>query len=132
VLADGWTYAQWVVGSSRMRSVDDDWPAPGSAVRHSVGVWPVVINDQTLVERRTPLEELVLLAKLGRFGAAWIKLGLRDAADGCCVEMSEVPAAGTISMIPDRVALAALTPRNRECLWRLSLLAERRNSNVVR
>ncbi len=132
MLADGWTYAQWVVGNSRTRAVDDGWPAPGAAIRHSIGVWPVVIDDQMLVKRCTPLGELVLLAKLGRFGAAWIRLGLRDASEGCCVEMSEVPAAGAMSMIPDRVALVALTPRNRECHWRLSLLAERRSSDVVR
>jgi hypothetical protein len=30
VMADGWTYLQWVVGNSRMRAVDPDWPAPGS------------------------------------------------------------------------------------------------------
>jgi hypothetical protein len=131
VLGDGWTYAQWVAGSSRVRAVDDDWPAPGAAIRHSIGVWPVVLNDQTLVEHCTPLEELVLLAKLGPFGAAWIRLGLWDTAGGCCVEMSEVPASSAISAVPDRVALVALAPRNRECLWRLSVLAERRKSDGI-
>ena len=35
VLADGWTYANWVVGSSRIRGVDPTWPAPGSRIAHS-------------------------------------------------------------------------------------------------
>jgi hypothetical protein len=30
VLRDGWTYPVWVVGASRMRDVDDGWPAPGT------------------------------------------------------------------------------------------------------
>lgn len=40
VLSDGWLYPLWVVGASRMRDVDEDWPAVGSRIHHSVGVWP--------------------------------------------------------------------------------------------
>ena len=29
-MADGWTYSQWVVGNSRMRAVDPNWPEVGS------------------------------------------------------------------------------------------------------
>lgn len=76
VLADGWTYSQWVVGNSRMRAADADWPAEGSAIRHSIGVWPAVIDDETVVERCVRHEELVLLAKLGPAGAARITLRL--------------------------------------------------------
>ncbi|MGB7360401.1 MAG: SRPBCC family protein, partial [Mycobacterium sp.] len=72
LLADGWTYSQWVVGNSRMRAVDRDWPTPGSQIHHSIGLWPLVINDTTTVEKCTPLEELVLLAKTRPFGAARI------------------------------------------------------------
>src|SRR5579875_1240477 len=70
VLADGWTYSQWVVGNSRIRAVDENWPAPGSTIHHTIGVWPLAINDETVVERCTPLEELVLLAKLTPLTAA--------------------------------------------------------------
>ncbi|RIJ58699.1 SRPBCC family protein, partial [Clavibacter lycopersici] len=27
VVSDGWLFPAWVVGASRMRSVDDAWPA---------------------------------------------------------------------------------------------------------
>ena len=57
VIADGWTYSQWVVGNSRMRAVDPNWPQPGSTLHHSIGVWPAVINDSTVVESCTPEEE---------------------------------------------------------------------------
>ena len=65
VMADGWTYSQWVVGNSRMRAVDSDWPAVGTRILHSIGVWPAVIDDETLVLSSTPQQELVLLARLG-------------------------------------------------------------------
>ena len=48
VLRDGWTYPVWVVGASRMRSVDEGWPAPGSKLHHSFGAWPLLLNDTTV------------------------------------------------------------------------------------
>jgi hypothetical protein len=44
-IADGWTYSQWVVGNSRMRAVDPKWPTPDSTIRHSIGVWPLLLDD---------------------------------------------------------------------------------------
>ena len=49
VLADGWLYPLWVVGASRMREVDDSWPAVGAQLHHSVGVWPALLDDNTEV-----------------------------------------------------------------------------------
>jgi hypothetical protein len=126
VIADGWTYSQWVVGNTRMRAVDPSWPAPGATIHHTIGIWPVVLNDETEVESSTPPEELVLLAKSRPFGAARITLRLRDTEEGCCVAMAEVPAGGPLNWVPRRLALAAAYPRNRECLTRLAALAERR------
>jgi hypothetical protein len=131
VIANGWTYSQWVVGNSRTRAVDGHWPEPGSAIRHSVGVWPLVINDQTEVESCTPGEEIVLKARVGLFGAARITLRLTDLADGCRIEMIEVPVTGPASLLPDPVALVAVYPRNRECLWRLGALAARLKPSQV-
>ena len=51
VLSDGWLYPLWVVGASRMREVDDSWPAVGSKLHHSVGVWPALLDDNTEVTR---------------------------------------------------------------------------------
>src|SRR5918995_5205511 len=99
VIADGWTYSQWVVGNTRMRAVDPAWPAPGSTIHHTIGVWPAVLNDETVVESCTPQEELVLLAKGRPFGAARISLRLFDTPCGCRVEMAEVPVGGPLNWI---------------------------------
>jgi hypothetical protein len=45
---------------------------------------------------------------------------------GCRIEMSEVPVGAPLGWVPERLALAAAAPRNRECTWRLAALAERR------
>ena len=89
VVADGWTYSQWVVGNTRMRAVDPGWPAPGSKIHHTVGVWPLVFNDETEVESSTPLEVFILLAKGRPLGGARIVLRLFDIQDGCRIEMAE-------------------------------------------
>jgi uncharacterized protein YndB with AHSA1/START domain len=127
VIADGWTYSQWVVGNSRMRAVDPNWPQTGSTISHSVGVWPLLLDDVTLVEDCQPLEQLVLLAKGRPFGKARITLRLFDTdGGGCRIEMAEVPVGAPMGWVPKRVALAAAFPRNRECTWRLAAIAERR------
>ena len=132
VIADGWTYSQWVVGNSRMRAVDPLWPQVGSTIEHSIGVWPLVINDITEVQNCLPREELVLLAKTRPFGKARITLRLADTDDGGCrIEMAEVPVGIPMGWVPDRLALAAAIPRNRECTWRLAALAERRTPDDV-
>ena len=125
VIADGWTYSQWVVGNSRMRAVDPNWPAPGATIRHSIGVWPAVVDDETITEECVPLEKLVLLAKTGPAGAARVTLWLSDISNGCRVEMDEVGVRGPVSLMPKSVQAVAFWPRNRESLWRLGALAER-------
>ena len=49
VIADGWLYSGWVVGATRIRAVDAHWPEAGSRLHHSVGVWPLVIDDTSRV-----------------------------------------------------------------------------------
>jgi hypothetical protein len=132
VLADGWTYSQWVVGNSRMRAVDPNWPEPGSTIHHSVGVWPAVINDSTVVESSIPQQQLVLIANSRPLGKARITLRLHDLDDGgCLIEMAEVPVSVPMKWLPDSVSLAAIFPRNRETTWRLAAIAERRTEDDV-
>jgi hypothetical protein len=132
VISDGWTYSQWVVGNSRMRAVDPNWPQVGSTIRHSIGVWPLLLDDLTVVQECVPLERLVLLAKGRPFGKARITLRLFDIdGGGCRIEMSEVPVGAPMGWMPERLALAAAFPRNRECTWRLAAVAERRAPDDV-
>ena len=131
VMADGWTYSQWVVGNSRMRAVDPNWPAVGSTIRHSVGVWPFLLDDLTVVAECEPLERLVLIAKGRPFGKARITMRLFDRPTGCRIEMAEVPVGLPMGWVPDRVSLIAATPRNRECTWRLAAIAERKQPRDV-
>ena len=124
VLADGWTYSGWVVGNSRIRAVSPDWPAPGARILHSIGTWPAVIDDETG-------EELVLLAKIRPTAEARITLQLTDIAGGCRVAMTEVAVSAPLRWVPDSVQLTAVAPRNRECTWRLAMIAENADPDAL-
>ncbi len=128
VLADGWMYATWVVGASRLRDVDLDWPAEGSRIHHSVGVWPVMLSDTTDVVRSRPLEELVLTARAWPFGEAEVALTLTATSEQTCtVSLAEDAAGGPGRLVPRPLRQLAIVPRNVECLRRLAFLAEGRH-----
>ncbi|MBT0769615.1 SRPBCC family protein [Kineosporia sp. J2-2] len=129
VLADGWLYSGWVVGASRIRAVDDTWPAPGARIHHSVGVWPALLNDTTHVLECVPGQRLVLRAKGWPIGEGTVYLDLDPADGGCLVRMREDASAGPGKLVPAPVRQLSIAPRNTESLRRLALIAEGRVSS---
>ncbi|CAM4086287.1 SRPBCC family protein [Kibdelosporangium persicum] len=124
VLADGWLYVCWVVGASHIRDVDDKWPAEGTRLHHSVGVWPLMGHDVTVVRAVEPPAMLEMEAKLWPFGSARIRLDLKEIQPGRTeVTMTEHGMSGFGRLIPGPVESAVLVPRNRESLTRLCHLA---------
>ena len=127
VLADGWAYPTWVVGAARVRAVDPGWPAVGSRIEHSVGLWPLLLSDTTHVEDAEPERMLLLRAKGWPLGEAHVLLELRPEGTGCVVTLREDAVSGPGALLPTPVRQAAIHPRNVETLRRLALLAERRD-----
>lgn len=127
VLADGWLYPSWVVGASRMRDVDPAWPEVGAQLHHSVGSWPLLLDDTTTVLACVPHRELVLRARAWPMGEAEITLRLADRDGACEVVMAEEAVSGPGRLLPPSVLAAVLTPRNGESLRRLAYLAEGRS-----
>jgi hypothetical protein len=124
VLADGWSYAGWVVGNSHIRDVDAGWPGVGSRIHHSAGAWPLQIRDITEVRAVETDRYLELDAHLWYFGAAIIRFRLSPLPDDRCrVEMSEEAVRGPAALLPAAVQAVMLRPRNRESLARLGDLA---------
>ncbi len=124
VLADGWRYSNWVVGTSHMQAVESEWPAAGSRLFHCSGVWPVVTRDETIVEESIPDRKLVLLAKGGVLGSARVVLELEPAGDGTIVSLAEAPVAGLGKWAHNPVLDRVLARRNVEALARLAALSE--------
>lgn len=123
VLADGWLYAAWVVGASRVRDVDAGWPAVGTRIHHSVGLWPLLINDTTHVVGCTAGRELALTAKALPLGVARVVITLEPVEGGCVIRMDEDATSGPGVLMPKLARQALIVPRNREALRRLELLA---------
>lgn len=127
VLADGWSYAGWVVGASHIRDVGTGWPKPGARIHHSVGPWPLVIQDTTEVVRCEPGQLLELDARLWPVGAARITFSLRPRSESLTdVRMTEQVVRGPSAFLPEFAQDLILVPRNKETLRRLAALAQGR------
>jgi uncharacterized protein YndB with AHSA1/START domain len=124
VLADGWLFTGWVVGTSHIRAVDPRWPAAGSRIHHAFGAWPLVIRDTTLVEASEPAQHLVLLANGRPFGQARVDIRLAPDGDGTQVTMGETLVSGPGRALPKPVLDRLINARNQESLARLAALAE--------
>ncbi len=129
VLADGWLYPLWVVGASRMREVDADWPAAGSHLHHSVGSWPLLLDDTTEVIEVRPGAMLKLEARAWPFASAGVTLHLRAKGAQTEVVIEEDAAAGPGRLVPKPLRDAPLRWRNTETLRRLAFIAERRDKD---
>jgi uncharacterized protein YndB with AHSA1/START domain len=126
VLSDGWLYPLWVVGASRMREVEDTWPAVGSRLHHSVGVWPLLIDDNTEVLEAEPGRYLRLRARGWPIGEASVEIHLEPAGAETTVRIVEDPVSGPGTLVPPGVRGPSLRWRNSETLRRLAYVAERR------
>lgn len=123
VIADGWLYSGWVVGTSRIRAVDDRWPEAGTRLHHSVGAWPLVINDSTLVTAMKPGRLLEVTARGWPMGEARVVIRLEDRGSQSLVTIAEDASRGPGRVIPKFLRTPVITLRNRETLRRLELMA---------
>ncbi|MFF5071373.1 SRPBCC family protein [Micromonospora olivasterospora] len=130
VLADGWTYSDWVVGTTHMRGVDNAWPAVGSQLHHRAGPWPFSIQDASTVLASEPPHRLVLRAGLWPAGEAIVAFTLEpvDGAAATRVRMAEDFAAGPLRLADNKLGHLVLRQRNKETLCRLADIATRQKA----
>lgn len=126
VLADGWSYSTWVVGTARIRAVDPVWPEPGTRILHSVGLWPALLDDETVVRAWDPERSIDLQARGWPAGEARVLIEVEPAGDGCRIRVTEDANKGPGTLVPRPLRSAVIGPRNVETLRRLALIAERR------
>lgn len=129
VLNDGWTYALWVVGASRMRDVDEGWPATGTKLHHSFGVWPLLINDSTEVLEIEPGKRLVLEARGWPIGEAEVEITVEPDGDGALISIAEDASSGLARLVPEQIRQPVIDFRNQETLRRLAYVVEGRHDN---
>lgn len=126
ILTDGWSYATWVVGAARIRAVDPAWPAVGSRIHHSVGLWPLLVSDTTEVERVDEPRTLQLRVRAWPSGEGRVTVACEDQDGRTFVVMEEAAVSGPAKLIPRKIQDVVLHQRNVEALRRLKYLAESR------
>lgn len=124
-LADPWTYANWVVGTVKIRDADRSWPVVGSRLHHAVGAWPLLLQDETEVVACEPLRRLRLQARGWPAGEATVELTLHaEDARRTRVEMFEKPTSGPGAWLDNPLLDGLGTLRLAETLDRLRRLVE--------
>ena len=126
VLSDGWLYPLWVVGASRMREVEEDWPAQGARLHHSVGTWPALLDDTTEVLEVRPGSLLKLRARTWPAGSADVVIRLSAVGTDTEVTIEEDVVHGPAVVVPKPLRDVGLKWRNVETLRRLAYVVERR------
>ncbi|MFJ7288731.1 SRPBCC family protein [Curtobacterium sp. NPDC098951] len=123
VFSDGWLFTTWVVGASRMRGQDEGWPAVGTRLHHSFGIWPLVIDDVTTVLEWDAPHRMVIQPKGWPLGEARVELVVEEHRRGCKVTIVEDAVAGPGAWAPDVLVQPMIWIRNRETLRRLGWVA---------
>jgi uncharacterized protein YndB with AHSA1/START domain len=129
-LVDPQTYPQWLVGTNRIRDVDDTWPQRGSQFHHVVGVGPIRIADATEVLDIEPDALLRLRVRARPLIAAVVTFRVVGADHTCVVSIEEEPALRTIGNIVRPVMDPAIHVRNHRSLGRLAAVVEGQRQSV--
>lgn len=135
LVCDAELYAEWLVGAQHIRSVDPDWPRPGAAFRHRIGVGPLTIPGSTTVRDATRPTRLELAAGMGPLGEAIVTFELTAAAaDRTLLTLEERPARGVARLgwkVARPLVASILWGRNEVSLHSLADLARTRRANPV-
>jgi uncharacterized protein YndB with AHSA1/START domain len=122
LLANPRTYPDWLVGNQKIRSVDPEFPKPGSRFDHSVGATDEAsIDDQSEVLSSDPPNRLELLVKAGPMRGV-VTFLLLPSREGTEVRFQERPVGWMAPLTP--FLRPILHGRNVESLRELAQLVE--------
>lgn len=126
VLADGFAYADWVVGTREIRAVDDAWPAVGTSIHYTVGLGPLSFRGHTTVRMLQEGRALGLEADASPLGSARIMIELLPWGEDTVVLVDEHPLRGPGYELHNAFSDALLLIRGRPMVKNLARLVERR------
>jgi hypothetical protein len=128
VLADPFSYADWVFGASEIRGVEGVWPTVGSTFHHTQGLPWFGPKDSSSVLEVTAPRRLKLRVRLRPLMIAEVAFTLTSQGSGTAIEMVERPVQGLLARLHNPLFDALIRMRNSESLRRLAELARRRRS----
>jgi hypothetical protein len=125
VLSNGWSYSDWVVGTSHIREVDPHWPQLGARLHHKAGPWPVSLWDSSQVLAMEESRRLCLNARLWPLGEAVVDIRLAPSGENATrVTLQEDFEQGPLRWVQNKMNDLILHKRNVESLRRLADLVE--------
>jgi hypothetical protein len=125
VLSNGWSYSDWVVGTSHIREVDPHWPQLGARLHHKAGPWPVSLWDSSQVLAMEESRRLCLNARLWPLGEAVVDIRLAPSGENATrVTLQEDFEQGPLRWVQNKMNDLILHRRNVESLRRLADLVE--------
>jgi hypothetical protein len=128
VLADGRSYAEWVLGTRNIRDVDPDWPGQGAEIRYAVGIGRWTFEDITTVRLAEPGRRLELEAHAGRLGTARVSIVLLPWGESqTVVILDEHPLSGPGARWHSIMVEALLRLRNERMLRSLTRVVYQRH-----
>jgi carbon monoxide dehydrogenase subunit G len=131
VIIDPTSYPRWLIGAEEIRRVDPEWPSPGSAFHHRVGIGPLALPDNSQVEDVEEGRQLRLHVRARPFISAIATFRLVGEGDRTVVSLEEEPTLRFIGNLV-RPVLDPLTHlRNHRSLRRLAAVVAERNGNAA-
>lgn len=124
VLSNPANYDRFVAGARKVRRFDPQWPDPGSALHHAVGIGPLALPDKTTVVEVARPTSLLVRPYVRPFLISETRFDLRPEGDSTLVSVVEYPVGGLLHRIWCRPLDLMIDFRNRELLRRLAKLAE--------
>lgn len=125
-LSDGWSYAEWVVGTRRIRAVDPGWPEVGTGLTYQAGLGPFTFEGRTWSRLCVPPQQLELEAVAAPGASVRISVRLMEWDRQALVVIDEHPLRGPHLLLENPVVEMILTVRNRFLLRRLAELVKQR------
>jgi len=129
IVSDPDTYPAWLVGAKRIRSVDPDFPGPGSSFEHEVGAGPVSAHDESDVEHVEADRRLDLIVRARPWLEAEVTFLVEPDGDGTRLRLQEDPVG------PYRALRWLIDPlvriRNRTSLRRLAAYVQRDGGGIT-
>ncbi len=126
VLCDGYSYAEWVVGTREIRRVEPGWPGPGTSIHFTAGSGPLHLEDRTTSRIFEENKLLELEAHARPYGSVRISIQVLAWGEDSVVIIDEHPLRGSSLIYENPIVELLLTLRGRRMLNRLAAVIERR------
>jgi uncharacterized protein YndB with AHSA1/START domain len=128
VIDDPFAYPRWVVGTRRIRAVDESWPQEGARFHHAVGTAAGEVKDSSKVLERDPPRRMTLEVRVRPLGIAIVDIRVEPDGDGSEVVLEETTKDGPLARLPGAVTEPLLALRNEWSLRRLRRVVDERAS----